>query len=573
LPLIRRLRIPALFCGLAVLLCELISRPYTTMGVCDDGPYIFMARTLANTGHFAYNGWATAMIGWQLYLGAAFIKLFGFSFTTVRMSTLLVAVVLAWLLQRTLVLAGISERNATIGTLALVLSPLYLMLSVTFMSEITGLFAVVICLYGCLRALRSSTDRAIIGWLYFSILANALCGTSRQIAWLGILVMVPSALWLLRDRRRVFIAGSVAILAGALFIVACMHWFSLQPYAQPEHLLVNTFPLGRVFWGMLHSLLDIPFILLPIAALFLPTIRRSRPWIIAIVIATILGYLFLALYPSHLRGNFPLEPVMHDWISARGIFDWVFIKGTAPLFFPRALSVLFLVIALGSVLGFIEILIRTRATVNPMSSLSGVSWRQLLVLTVPFGVVNMLLLLPRAATFGVSERYLLEPVVVTLLCLVRFYQDRVRVRLPFATSLLIAGMAILSVSLTYNLFSFYRARVALVDELRANGVPPTSVDNGWEYNVTIELQHADYINDALMVLPPHAYVPTPPPPAGSCSMYFYDKTPHIHPLYGVSFDPDACYGPAPFAPVHFSRWPSHIPGTLYVVRYLPPAKP
>ena len=38
------------------------------------------------------------MLLWQLYLGAAFIKLFGFSFTIVRMTTLLVAVVLAFFL-------------------------------------------------------------------------------------------------------------------------------------------------------------------------------------------------------------------------------------------------------------------------------------------------------------------------------------------------------------------------------------------------------------------------------------------------------------------------------------------
>ena len=44
-------------------------------------------------------------------------------------------------------------------------------------------------------------------------------------------------------------------------------------------------------------------------------------------------------------------------------------------------------------------------------------------------------------------------------------------------------------------------------------------------------------------------------------------------LYGVSFNPNACYGPAPFAPVHYSRWPYREPGTLYVVRYTKPANP
>ena len=69
--LMRSYRIPALFCALCVLVCELVSRPYANMGISDDGPYILMAQTLASTGHIVYNGWAAAMIGWQLYLGAA----------------------------------------------------------------------------------------------------------------------------------------------------------------------------------------------------------------------------------------------------------------------------------------------------------------------------------------------------------------------------------------------------------------------------------------------------------------------------------------------------------------------
>jgi integrase len=102
------------------------------MGVCDDWPYILMAQKLAATGHIVYNGWAAPLIGWQLYLGAAFVNLFGMSLTAVRMSTLLVAMVLAFVLQRTLVRANIRERNATLATLAFVLSPLYLVLPYVF---------------------------------------------------------------------------------------------------------------------------------------------------------------------------------------------------------------------------------------------------------------------------------------------------------------------------------------------------------------------------------------------------------------------------------------------------------
>ena len=63
--LVRRFRPDALFCALAVLCCELISRPYASMGVCDDEPYILMAQHLARTGHIAYNGWAARRASWR----------------------------------------------------------------------------------------------------------------------------------------------------------------------------------------------------------------------------------------------------------------------------------------------------------------------------------------------------------------------------------------------------------------------------------------------------------------------------------------------------------------------------
>jgi hypothetical protein len=76
LQLVRKLRLSAVFCALAVLVCELVSRPYTTMGVCDDLSYILIARKVAETGKIFYNGPTTPFLGWQLYLGALFIKLF-----------------------------------------------------------------------------------------------------------------------------------------------------------------------------------------------------------------------------------------------------------------------------------------------------------------------------------------------------------------------------------------------------------------------------------------------------------------------------------------------------------------
>jgi hypothetical protein len=449
------------------------------------------------------------------------------------------------------------------------------MLSVTFMTDIPGLFAIVLCLYGCLRALQARTDRATIAWLCFAVLTNALCGTSRQIAWLGILAMLPSTLWLLRARRRVFVTGAAATLAGALFILASVHWFALQPYSIPEHLFFSTLPVAHTLWQLADAFLDIPFLLLPIAAVFLPQLRKSPPRILALLSLLFAAYLFLALYPSHLRGSFQFEPTMGDWVCWHGIYESSYLKGAPPLFLHQAARLLLTIAAFGGLLGLIASLTQFPSAQSHAPAIpagTAPSWKHLGILLAPFTLVYTLLLIPRAATYFLVDRYLLGLLLVALLCLVRFYQDRVAPRLPLASILLVAIMAIYGIAVTHNNFAFYRARIALADELRADGVPDTSVDNGWEYNLGTELQHADHINDSRITIPARAYVSVPKPVLATCSWAF-DYFPHIHALYGVAFQPNVCNGPAPFAPVHYSRWPYRTPGTLYVVRYTPPTKP
>ena len=561
---IRRYRIPAIFCALSVLLCALISRPITTMAVADDGPYILMARTVASTGHIVFNGWGAPMLAFQLYLSAIFIKLFGFSFTTVRMSTVLVAMLTAFILQRALVRAGVNERNATIGTLALALSPLYLLLSVSFMTDIFGLFALMLCVYGCLRALRSATDRAAIAWLCFAIATNALCGTSRQIAWLGTLVMVPSTLWLLRARRRVLLLGTAAIVAGALFIFACMAWLKHQPYVVPERLLPKSFAIPEIARHLSFLFLDAPFLILPLFAIFLPALwwRRNRRSI-TLVLVLCVGYAILSIHRGY---PFLMEPLYGDWVTPQGIYADSMLNGLQPIYLPNWLRLLFTVASLGGLLGLIASFFRhdqPRRASEPQP----ISWSQLAILFAPFTLAYILLLMPRVADDTSFDRYLLPLLAVTAILLARYYQEKIQRRIPLAGALLVAVMAVYAIATTHNMFSFYRARTALADELAASNVPATSVDNGWEYNIDVELQYAPAINFPNIALPPGFYVPTPPPPSGPCQMKWYDYTPHIHPSYGISFNPNVCYGPAPFAPVRYSRWPYRTPGTLYVVRY------
>jgi hypothetical protein len=239
-------QLPAVLCALAPAFCALVARPFAETGICDDWSYIKTTQILAATGHIAYNGWATAMLGWQLFLGAFFVKLFGFSFTAVRLSTLIVAMATGYLLQRTFVRAGVREGNATLATLAFILSPLFVPLAFTFMTDVFGVFTIVLCLYMCLRAIQASTHRSTIAWIGFAAILNGIGGTTRQIAWLGVLVMVPCTLWLLRRKPRVLLIGGILNAAGIAIVFLSMHWFSQQPWSISESPIPPVIDLNSV---------------------------------------------------------------------------------------------------------------------------------------------------------------------------------------------------------------------------------------------------------------------------------------------------------------------------------------
>jgi hypothetical protein len=89
--------LPAIACAVTPLLCYIFIRPYAEIGMGDDWSYIKMVQVLAQTGHIAYNGWETPMLGWQLFFGAFLVKLFGFSFTVVRFCSVIEAAATAFL--------------------------------------------------------------------------------------------------------------------------------------------------------------------------------------------------------------------------------------------------------------------------------------------------------------------------------------------------------------------------------------------------------------------------------------------------------------------------------------------
>src|ERR1700742_4701469 len=133
-PSVRLISRDGLFCAALVMACLIAAWPFAEIGINDDWSYIQTVQVFAQTHHFVYNGWATAMLGWQVLWGSVFAWLVRPDFVGIRLSTIPVAMATAILYHAILRKFGLNRAHALFGTLTLVLSPLFVALSATFMT-------------------------------------------------------------------------------------------------------------------------------------------------------------------------------------------------------------------------------------------------------------------------------------------------------------------------------------------------------------------------------------------------------------------------------------------------------
>lgn len=555
----RRLRLltkDSILCALGFIACMVISRPIAEIGVNDDWSYILTTQAFVHTHHFVYNGWGAPMLGWQVLWGALFALVFGATHVGIRLSMLPIGVATVLLYHAILRGFGLNRAHASFGTLTLVLGPLFFPLSATFMSDVPGLFGLLVCVFLCQRALSAEQERAARLWLIAAAVSNVFLGTVRQIVWLGVLAIVPCCGYLLRRRRGVPLTTAVLWTAGGACIWGFWHWFNQQPYVAIESVSVRHQPHGVAQMHLINSLwrspLDTLLLCLPALAVGLPALwpPRLRRWspVVVILLALIAAW---SILPRHSTSAVLLPPWLGNVVAANGFMQSAGLFGSSRSAPP---GLLFGVLAFFAVC--VAAFIEQSWERGPDASAAGseaISWRSVSVLLLPFLGVYCALLLPRAVKVVIFDRYLLEIVPVLLIYLLGWHQQRAGARIPAVAVVVLAGMAALSVAGTHDLFSMERARVRLLGEVEASGVPRARIQGGFEYDATTQVEAWGYINDPHIRNPPGAYRRTSAA-ADRCVPGLGPFAPALDPVYVLAIDPTPCLGPSPFSPVTYSTW-------------------
>lgn len=548
-----------LLCALAVVACVLVADPRANMPFIDDFSYTKTALDFARTGHFIYNGWAVEILGWLVPWGALFIKLFGFSFNVVRLSMLPIDMATVYLFHQILRRFGVNPQNAILGTLTMGLSPLFMPLAASYMTDVPGLLVILLCIYMCQRAVAATSDRAALLWLTFAMLLNVAGGTVRQIAWLGSLIMVPSTAWFLRERKEMKAATIALFWLSFSGVVLCIHWFNRQPYSVPEHIFVRAIhpvmaihtcaQLTKAFFCLL-------LLLLPLLAGWLPFAFElgfnSRARII--VALTV-----LALIATELHAKGHLSGWTMPWLTQILTKEYFFLPD-----FPGGIIWLRLVISMAvaiSALVMFELTIsrpiETRSdSCNQVSSWSALAW-----ILGPFAASYILLLIPRATYFSLQDRYVLGLMPMSIILILVSYQGRVQERLPSISVIAIIMFAVYGIAGTHDIFAESRSMAAALRRIEKTGVPrvaiePALVNDEWANDGWVQIQGGGHINEARIELPSGAFDPHTRDlriPAG-CTSWFASATPAIIPSYFIVLSPLPCFAPTNFPPVQYRTW-------------------
>jgi Dolichyl-phosphate-mannose-protein mannosyltransferase len=201
---------------LLLVILVLVISPVGEFPLNDDWIYTKTVQHLLQTGHYQAHPYLNATLVAQTYWGAIFCKLFGFSFTTLRVSTLVLAFMNAWAVAQCALTMGIKRNLALLCAVITATSPLVLQLSYSFMTDIPFLTMSSLSGLFFLKALKQPKPQWAAWGSSFAVLAFLV----RQFGILLPLAFGIVAVWLTVQKHYVFSrAMQVAVLAPWGFVI------------------------------------------------------------------------------------------------------------------------------------------------------------------------------------------------------------------------------------------------------------------------------------------------------------------------------------------------------------------
>jgi hypothetical protein len=266
---------------------------YRDIPVIDDWTYAWSVERLLADGRIEVLDWSAVYPLSHSLWGAAWSLVLGFSFVTLRLSTLSLSLLASCALYLILRELDARPRVALLGALTVAANPVVLLLSSSFMTDVPFVASTLMALLCYTRAMR----RGRIHLLYWGGLWTCVALLDRQIA----IVTPLAALPLLMPRpsselKRSAVLVALGVTLGAMLVCSLVMMSLVRPTGEMTKLVdrlqyVLTVPVTRYLITNLYVLCTVAFYALP-ALLAMATARRlwRRPtlFVVTLVLAAIM---------------------------------------------------------------------------------------------------------------------------------------------------------------------------------------------------------------------------------------------------------------------------------------------
>lgn len=157
------------------LFCILLVNPIGDFPLNDDWAYGLNAYALATENQFSFSAWSEVLtlIAHTLW-GTLFCKIFGFSFTVLRCSTLVLGGVGILATYHFLHEGGMVKKHAFYATLLVLFNPFFFCLSFTYMTDVNFFSFFVLSAYFFQKTLSKPQHTYLILGTFFSIIATLI---------------------------------------------------------------------------------------------------------------------------------------------------------------------------------------------------------------------------------------------------------------------------------------------------------------------------------------------------------------------------------------------------------------
>jgi hypothetical protein len=161
----------ALWLAVPFIALMLLVSPRGDFPLNDDWVYAKMVQALTERGHFGISPLSNAYALTQTLYAVPLVKLFGFSFTLLRFTTIFMGWITVCFVAFTARELGLPNRSAVLAALTVFVNPLFINLSYTFMTDVPFCAFASIGTYYFVKALRAPTTANLLLGTLFSIVA------------------------------------------------------------------------------------------------------------------------------------------------------------------------------------------------------------------------------------------------------------------------------------------------------------------------------------------------------------------------------------------------------------------